>query len=403
MLRHFTHKHKTNHKETTARTFAYLELFKSFAIAAFCTVFPIILYQKIGTEDYVGYYNSVIAFVGLLTCILSSYIFCKYPKALVTKITLIIAVLSFILMTMATNIWSLMSLDIPRAISLAIATIAISLYIGDYSNDEDLPVNEARYYLYANIGWFLGPLVAGFSALYFGNESVFILCSLSLGISLLYFLHQHLIASHPGITDDKDDVHDEKISELFSSIKEYFTDLERFKVFLIAFGVNFSWSSLVYVLIAVKMMGYGMGAVGLIAALRCLPLILLEPAIGKLAGKHGVRRYIVIGFFLSSMMTFSFVFLDGITLLAMFCLVNIGMAFVEPLQETYFFQVVSGKRKREKFFGIYNTADPMVHLTMPIIASIILIFSTGFDALWVFYGCGLLLFSGLTLTIKPKK
>ena len=401
MLRHFTHKHKTNHNHTTAKTFAYLEFFKSFSIASFYTIFPIILYEKIGTEDHVGYYNSVIALIGLITCILSSYLFCKYSKAIITKITLAASIILLILMTMATNIWEIMFLDIPRAACLAISTIAIALYVGDYSNQNNIAKNEARYYLFCNIGWFSAPIITGLMVKFYGNESMFILCSAFMGLALLYFMHQHLISRHPDINKE-DDVHDEDFNQLLPHLITFFKDKERIKVFLMAAGLNFQWTGMVYVLIAVRMMGYGMDVVGLIAALRCLPLMLLEPWVGKLASKNGVRKYLVFGFMFSALVSLSFLFLDGNWLLAMFCVANIGMAFVEPLQETYFFKVVKNKKDRSKYFGIYNTADPVMHLTVPVIASIVLTMSSGMNALWVFYALGLMTFGLVAMTIKHK-
>lgn len=401
MLRHFTHKHKTNHTHATAKTFAYLEFFKSFSIASFYTVFPIILYEKIGTEDLVGYYNSMIAAVGLLTCILSSYIFCKFSKVNITKISLALSVVCLVLMTLATNLWSLVSLDMPRAICLAISTIAIALYVGDYSNEKNLAKNESRYYLFCNIGWFLGPLITGITVKFFGNESMFILCSLFMGIALLYFTHQHLVAEHPVISQE-DDVHDEDFTQLASHIKEYFKDKERLKVFFMAAGMNLSWTSLVYIIIAIKSMGYGMMIVGLISAIRCLPLMLLEPLVGRLADKNGVKSYLVFGFLFSALAMAMFSITSGPIFLCLLCIANIGMAFVEPLQETYFFKVVKKEKQRAKFFGIYNTADPVMHLITPIVASVILSFSSGFSALWLFYSLVMLVFAGIASTIKVK-
>jgi MFS family permease len=122
----------------------------------------------------------------------------------------------------------------------------------------------------------------------------------------------------------------------------------------------------------------------------------------KVANGNSIKKYVVCGFLITSIFMFSFVFLENhvVLLLIAFAIRGIGMALIEPLQELYFFKVVVEKRERKKFFGMYDTANPIMSVLGPTFASIILMFSTGLNALWFAMGCVFLIFTGVSLTIK---
>jgi len=80
----------------------------------------------------------------------------------------------------------------------------------------------------------------------------------------------------------------------------------------------------------------------------------------------------------------------------------VGSSLVEPLQETYFFKKVKKERDRNRFFGIYNIADPVANSITPLIASFVLALSIGFRELWLFSFIILIGFTLICLTIKEK-
>ena len=74
----------------------------------------------------------------------------------------------------------------------------------------------------------------------------------------------------------------------------------------------------------------------------------------------------------------SFIFASPwpILLFILFASADIGAAFLEPLRITYFFEVVK-KKEAERFFGLYNTAETLGHITAPLIAGFFLFVGQG--------------------------
>ncbi|OGJ51968.1 hypothetical protein A2335_01705 [Candidatus Peregrinibacteria bacterium RIFOXYB2_FULL_32_7] len=401
MLRFFSHKLSTHHTHPSGKIFAWMALFFSIGTGAFWTIFPLILTSKLPNESFVGYYYSFLSVIGILISVLSTSIFCKISKVLIIKIVLTSSIILLILMTLAENFWMLGFLDIPRAMCVLMTTMTLAIFVSDFSKKQELAATEGKFYYFANIGWLVGPFIGGFSAKYFGNESVFILVSFFYLIAFLYFLHQHLRIKNPYLHNE---VHKEGIKELFSNIKDYFKNIELIKVFFVAFGLNFWWGvKSIYMPLAVQDLGYTQEIVGIIMTLSILPLVLLENIVGKKAGKNGVRKYLIIGFLLLFIIITSFKFLEflPIVLLLAFILANFGAAFIEPLKETYFFEVVK-KSQSGKFFGIYNIAEPAAFFIAPLFASIILSLGFGISEVWMATAIVMLIFVAVMCFVKRK-
>ncbi|MFC1659751.1 MFS transporter, partial [Pseudomonadota bacterium] len=260
----------------------------------------------------------------------------------------------------------------------------------------ELALNEGYYYLYSNIGWLFGPLIAGYAAKIFGNESVFIITSICFSIVLIYFLQQKFIPDQISIKNK------EKFSEILSNFKNFFGNIELRKVFIISLGLNFWWAiSWIYIPLSVENLGFNQDVVGLVMSGGILPLILLEGWVGKRADKKGIRLYILFGFMFLSVVTLLFPSASKypIILFILFALVNIGAAFIEPLTEVYFFKTVKCKN-RERFFGTYTTAGHISNIFGPIIGSLLIILNQNMNTLWI--GTSFILFLFFLQSTKIK-
>ena len=109
-------------------------------------------------------------------------------------------------------------------------------------------------------------------------------------------------------------------------------------------------------------------------AIIIIPLILLEFEVGKISEKIGFRKFFIFGFgsltIISIISYFSSNIYLTITLLA---LASFAMAFLEPLQDSYFFKLIKEKDE-EKFYPIYATAGDIGGFIGKIIISITLLF-----------------------------
>ncbi len=397
MFHHYKKKHSVpNHP--TYKIFAIMAFFVGLGNAALWTIFPLIINDIINNDKLIGVYYSVISITGLIASLLSTYLFLKYSKVLITKITLSISILSLIGMTIVQNIWQLGGLDIPRAIALTIASLSLSLFIADVSKKKELASNEGKFYLYSNFGWLIGPLLGGYTAKTFGNESVFIVTSIIFGITLLYFLHQHLVIKNPHLHDEKEK---EGLKVIIKNTVNYFKEKEYRKVFNVALGLNFWWAiSFLYIPLAVEKMGFSQDIVGWVITGGIIPLVLLETWVGKIADRNGLKKYITFGFVFTALITASFTLMTTtpILLLIAFAAVNIGPAFIEPLQETYFFKAVK-KKDEDKYIGIYNLADPIANIVGPTIGAGLIMIGN-FNTIWIGTAIILLIFGLFSTTIK---
>jgi len=397
MLRHTQYKVATHHTHPEGRIFSWLTLLTAIGNGIVFTILPLILFEKLQNESYVGYYYSSVAVIILFASIYSTLIFQKFSKVLIAKTALLVAIFALIGMTFAEAIWHIAGFDIPRIICVISFSVALSIFISEFTAKKNLGQEEGRYYTFMNIGLLIGPLLGGYASRYFGNRSVFILAAIFYTLALLILLYQHLYQKNPHITHGK---HEEGIKELLGNVKQYFHNKEFRKVFLVALGLNYWWCvSLVYIPLEISNLGYPDNVVGWIIALMALPLIFLEKFVGRFADRRGVRVSVLIGFSLLVffILTFPLFYATPIILLIAFCLVNIGAAWIEPLQETYFFKVAKPE-EREKFYGIYNSAQPLSSILSPAIGGFLYAIG-GSTGLWIGTAAflGLFIFNGLRI------
>jgi len=400
MPEYLVFKQKTAHKNPDGKTFAWMNLFFCAGNGAFWTIFPLILFDIFQQKEVaVGIYSSILAFIVLIGTLLSSVIFTKYSKILLFKIALIVSIVVLILMTAASEIWQIAGLDIPRALCVLVIRAALSLFIFEFSQKNTLASDEGRFYLFNNLGWILGPLSAGFTAKFFGNSSVFILVSFYFLVTLLYFLHQHLVLKNPHITHQKM----EKKHLVWHNLSDYFKNKELRRAYFVSLGLFFWWAiALVYFPIIIHEYGFSQEVVGYATTATIIPLVLLEGVVGKMADRHGVKRHIIFGYAMMVICAILMIFLQPYPLLFIgtFILLSFGTANIEPLQEAYFFKVTN-KTDAQRFIGVFETKYPIASITGPIFAALMLSLGYGFSALWI--ACAIILSFFLILSTTIKK
>lgn len=400
MLRHYTKKLRIPHNHPKGKFLTLMAILTGIGKSSFVTIFPLILLSKLHNQSYVGFYFSLIAVIGLLASLFSTHLFQKFSKKIIFKYSLLFSFITLMLMTIANTIWHLGGFDIVRAICIIFIGISLSLYIKDFSTKSSLAQKEGLFFKYLNIGWFIGPLLAGFTAKYFGNESVFILSGMFYLTALIIFLIQN---KNLELKNKNDEKYDESIKSLFKTIFEFFKIKEFQKVFLVSLGFHFWWAIIgIYIPLHIKSLGFGQDVLGMVISASILPLIIMEPYIGKKASKFGVKRYIFWGFFILSTISATFIYLNQLPLLllSLFVLINFGIAYIEPLKDTYFFEVAK-KSEAEKYYGIYNTAFPIAYIFGPILGSFLIMLG-GLNLLWAGTSLVLFIFMLFATRIKDK-
>lgn len=394
---YFKKRHRTHHKHDLGKLFAWLALTTGLANAAFWTIFPLVVENVVKSEALVGIFFSIISVIAFGGSLLSTVILRKISRIKIMKWSFIGCAIFILLFTLIVSTTHLYFFEIPRALFTLIAGIVLSLYIRDTAKAHKLGLAEGRYYLYANIGWLIGPIIGGYLGQLISRNAVFIFSALLYLVSFAIFQHQHF-KQHSLIQHVKEK---QTITELFSNIKDFFKIKELWKVYAIAFGLNYWWAiSSIYIPLYVISNGFGDNVVGWVVAGGILPLVLFEKLIGKLADKHGLRIYMAIGFLIIAVITAFFNIISMVPIiLIMMAVVNIGAALIEPLQETYLFKIIK-KKDEERFYGVYNTADPLANIIGPLIASAFVLF-WGLSGVW--YGSAIILLIFMFIALRAKK
>ena len=118
-----------------------------------------------------------------------------------------------------------------------------------------------------------------------------------------------------------------------------------------------------------------------------IPLVLVEPWVGRRARTQGTRRYLTLGFgvLAAGALSFGLLGYEPALLLFMFAAINVGAALIEPLTDTHFFEVAT-EDEADRLFGIYNASAPVANLFGPLLGAVVFTVGFGLDGVWVASG-----------------
>lgn len=387
---------RTHHKHKEGRIFSWVVLIMSFGVGLTLPIFPNFVKSILKTDTSVSLFYSAMALVMFLAAILSTIVFKKVERTTITKISLLVSGIVFLSLIFVSKITELAILNTIKVWFNLFLLMALSLFVRDFAKEKELGEEEGVFYKFNNIGYFAGPLLGGFLAIYFDYEFVFILTAAILIIGLVYFYHKHIIQKHPAIINRKKT----PASKIFHNLKEYFFNKERTKIFIIT-TLLMIWVGFrrLYIPLYVISAGFEESMTGIILAFGIIPLILLEVAVGKYADKKGIKIPISVGFLIIAL-CLTIIFLSQNIWLNFVLLIicSIGAALIEPLQEYHLFKNLP-KEKEDDLYGIYMTADPIAYFLAPALGALILLFLP-FNYLFIIFGILMLgggVFSYITL------
>jgi len=362
-------------------------------------IFPSFVKTILNTDSATSVFYSTMAIVMMATALTSTFLLKKVERSTIIRGSLFILGASFFSLIFVTKIQSLAILNALQVIFLLFVVMALSLYVRDFAKNKDLGREEGKFFKSQNLGYFAGPLIGGFTAVYFGYETAFVLSSLAFMLGFLYFNHLHIIQKHPAIIEKKKEPH----FKFFENLKYYFNEKNRCKAFVFTlFLMMWLGFKRLYIPLYIVFSGYIESMTGIILALTIIPLILLEEKTGEYADKHGVRKPITLGFTIMAL-SLLIIFFNPYTFVNFFIIVaaHFGMALVEQLQEYFLFKNMK-KKDEDNLYGIYMTADPIALFLTPTIGAVILIFFQ-FNHLFLFFGIIMAVASGFSwFTLRQK-
>ena len=375
---------RTPHISKEGRIFSWTSLLYGIGLGSLLPIFPTFVESIINSEVYVGFFYSAMSVSMIIAALVSSYFLRRFSRMKVLCSCFVIGGLMTLFLVFASSLHHLFPLEFIRVFSVLFVVMTLALMVHDFTKSRDLGKTEGVYFLFNNIGWFLGPIMGGVIAKYVGVEPVFIFSSLFLFIAFFYVTHQHLVKKHPALALPPPAPRKKITKNKFSL---FWSDKNRVIAYVVSL-VLIMWISFktIAVPLFVADMGYGTDTAGLILSLSILPYILFEVPIGLYGDKHGLRRPIVWGFFILAFCAMAvkispIFFLDAVFII----LGNIGAAFIEPLHDVYFFRHVK-KSEEDSLYGVFVTADPLAKFIGPAMISVSLILLP-FDWVFVAFGC----------------
>src|SRR3989344_3366991 len=356
-------------------------------------VFSLYIESLVGEPAYVGYFMSLIYFMILVYILISTYFLRNFNKITILRFSMLGSGIGFLLLTIVNNAFQLLIIEIFRALFIALNFIVIGILIRDGSKKSTISKNEGFYFAIINMSFFIGPIIGGLLADAYSIKIVFL-------ISAIFPLLVFFLLLTKKRKEEKTEASEIKI---FDNIKEYCKSKDQTINYIISLGL-LSWLAIIYSYMPLYMNQEGLNekTIGYFLALTVLPLIILEIPISKLSEKTGYRKLFFLGFLLIGIFGILGVVFKNIYLtLLSFVLTNLGVAFVEPLKEAYFFKI--SKRSDEiKYYPVFKTSSDVGHLTGPLIFSTVLLF-TNFKTMFLVASIIMIILGFISLKLKEVK
>jgi len=368
----------------------FVGFISNIGFAAVATIWAIYLESFFHSESIVGFAITALTIISLLSYIFIIPLIEKHNKIKLYVISILLYAISYFLFGVLSNFHAVILLSIIMAFVISLRVTSYGIIVSDKSKRRSLAKNEGFIYTFMNLSWLIGPLIAGFVSRQFGLRAVFIMSAIFILISFLLLLNFKIRDGR--ITKNYD-------KNILKICVEYFSDKNLTLCYILSGGINFWWA-LIYVYIPLRIVdsGYPSEYVGYFLFVAMIPLILFTYPFGKLAGKIGFKKIFFIGYFLLGISSIACFFIGNlIVVLGILIIASAGAAMVESTTESYFFDI--SKRRKDKFYGIYNTTIDINHAIATFFGAIILAL-VSFKFLYLFFGAAMTLIAFLSLKIK---
>ncbi|MBN1783668.1 MAG: MFS transporter [Alphaproteobacteria bacterium] len=408
--------HKLPELSTVEKNFGLIGGIIATASSAYGIILPLVIRNISQSDQTVGYYYTILAALGFLVSIFSTYLFSSFNKVKVFRINIFISLIVLFTMTALEEHISFYIVDLIRALCLSISGMSITLMIKEMVKKRDIKQALAKYTQYAGLGGMAGAFAGGYVAKYFGNSSIFIVAGTLIGIALILFLKipiRHKLNHFENEQMKK--IEKRKISPfiVFKYFSQFFTDTNKRSLYLLSTFRGISGAIFgVYFPITIIRLQYNQEVIGNIKVGLTLLGLLVGSKILALSDKYKFSHLFFIGCILMGICTFGFsIFSTFETVFILFGFMvffRIPSMLTEEVRDQYFFSTTSND-DANKYFGIYKTGYQLGAIIGPLLGSALLSLSLfvfeddSLDIMWI----GLTILAGwtalLTLNLRNPR
>ena len=308
------------------------------------------LMMAFGLKDStIGFISAFLVILSLIAALYSTPILEKIKEFKILVTSLVVTIISYLSIAYFKNLYFFIFISMILTIVAVFRLDSFHILFRDEAKNKTLNEEEGLMFELLNVGWFIGPLIAGFVLARYGVSSVFVMSSAFILMGLIILLTLNIKYK------------EKKRTYIDKNIKENITSYikkKKLKIpYLVSAGVEIWWALIyIYVPLFIIKSGAGEEVVGIFLSAIVVPLVLLEYKAGKLSETLGFRKFLLIGYLILGSSAVIAFFSSNIYLtLVILSFSSFGMAMIEPLQDSFFFRQVKCNDE-EKYYPIYATS-----------------------------------------------
>lgn len=371
-----------------------VRLLFTFSLSFMATIWAIYMKTFALTDSQIGYLNAILLIVSLIFAFFCVNILEKYSNYNAFVFSSIIIIINLIILGITQNFLIFLVFATSLTLLRIIRQNSFNILFRDNINDKELNEKEALLSVIANLGWFIGPVLASFIFNEFGFSTIFYTSAIFSLLALIAFIKIPL--------EEKKTKKINKLAKLpLKTILKNFINKKSVRLpYLMSMGVSFWWSFIfIYVPLYIIEKGIEPQIVGLFLGLSQLPLIFFEYMAGKEATLRGFKINFLLGYLSLGVIAIACYFIQDFTIiLGLLVFASVAMSFLEPLRFPYVFSKLK-KEEEAKIIPIFATSMGFGSLLSKIFFATLLLYFTS-DETFLFLGISMLLFAIIALKIK---
>ena len=394
MVIHFPH--RSHLIKTLPGKLCRVVLFFSLAYALFDTVWSLHLNSFLNNASYVGVFSGVMTLLSVLCFIFFTPILEKHSEKRIWMLSAFGLVIGYMIFFLSKSIIPLAIAAVFYVVSRVLHHESRGIIVSHSCSRKELGKTEGLFFTTMNIGWVVGPLLAGFIAGKIGVPFVFVFSAIFVLIGVALFKGIAL----------RDYIHRAKtrgtLKTTLNNLKTFFSNKKLVLAYFVSGGIAVYWG-VVYIYGPLYIIWKGLPSyfVGIFLFAIAVPLVLLEYFIGRIADKYGCKNLFIIGYIILAFFSLlAFLMINIYLSLWFIVLGSIGASLLEGTKETYFFRVVK-RSEEEKFYGPYRTHQGLFGALSRFFAAVLLIFFS-LQSIFVLLAIEMIIFAVISTRIKPE-
>lgn len=248
----------------------------------------------------------------------------------------------------------------------------LDIFIEHFSENEKVGAIRGAYLSLTNVAWLFAPILAGTIIGVFGGfnslYSIVMICIVIVGLVLAFSLRKY---------------HDGKYRALsmFDAIAAIWKRPDLLRITFINFILQFfyAWMVVYTPLYLHEVHNVPFGTIGIMFTIMLVAFVIFQYPVGRLIDiVHHERQFLQVGVIIMAVSTFFFGYslVEGNVLAIALILfaTRVGASIIEVVSEGYFFKSVS--ENDAEIISLFRSTTPLAYLFAPLIATIVLYFTT---------------------------